>query len=272
MERERPMSQPTSDTDRLRVLSGELAARGPCVVGATGGSGTRVVARILREGGMFVGEELNRYEDAVQLGFFSDRWIDRYVGAGGSPPPSLLEEMAADLRAVLAGHLATLPDDAPAWGWKEPRSIYLLPFFAQAMPSLRFLHFIRDGRDMAFSKNQQQLKKHGKAVLGRELRLARTSTRSIALWSRVNEAAADFGEQELGSRYLRVRFEDLCAGPGETVRAIFDFFGLEGDAEAIGEREIRPPDTLGRWRDRRRGVVEALDRTAGDALRRFGYS
>jgi hypothetical protein len=166
--------------------------------------------------------------------------------------------------------LGDLPASARVWGWKEPRSIYLVPFFDAAMPSLRFLHFLRDGRDMAFSENQNQLVKHGDALLGDDLRKEKTPVRSIAVWSRVNSAAADYGEQQLGERYLRVRFEDLCAQPAETVRRIFDFFGLEGDAEGAAA-EVRPPDTLGRWQLRRKGVVDALHRTAEPALARFGY-
>ncbi len=255
--------------ERPRVIREALAANGPCVIGATGGSGTRVVARIVRSGSMFIGEKLNRYEDAVELGFYSDRWIDRYLAGGRSP--ELLEQMAADLRSVLEDHVSPLPEDARAWGWKEPRSIYLQRFWHETMPSLRFLHFVRDGRDIAFSENQNQLKKHGEAALGDELRRAKMPVRSIALWNRVNQAAADYGEEALGARYLRVRFEDLCADPVETVERIYRFFGLEGDVEAIARAEVRPPDTLGRWRLRRKGVVDELNRTAESTLRRFEY-
>jgi hypothetical protein len=93
------------------------------------------------------------------------------------------------------------------------------------MPGLRFLHFLRDGRDIAFSKNQNQLNWHGRAVLGDELEKARTATRSLALWNRVNLAAAEYGERHLGPRYLRVRFEDLCSDPRVTVESIFEFLG-----------------------------------------------
>jgi hypothetical protein len=253
----------------LRVVPAGLTVDGPNVVGATGGSGTRVVARILRAGGMFTGDKLNRYEDAVELGFYSDRWIDSYVQAGDEPSDGVRREMAADLGAVLADHLSGLPEDAVAWGWKEPRSIYLLRFWNETMPGVRFLHFVRDGRDLAFSENQNQLKTHGKAVLGDELRKAKTPIRSIALWNRVNAAAADYGERELGPRYLRVRFEDLCAEPGPTVARVYDFFGLDGDAAAVGEAEVRPPETLGRWR--RHKLADELTRVGEPTLRRFGY-
>jgi Sulfotransferase family len=252
-----------------RLVPAGVTVYGPNVVGATGGSGTRVVAKILRAGGMFTGDKLNPYEDAVELGFYSDRWIDPYVEAGGEPSEGVRRAMADDLRAVLADHLSGLPGDAVAWGWKEPRSIYLLRFWNEVMPGVRFLHFVRDGRDLAFSENQNQLKTHGKAVLGDDLRKAKTPIRSIALWNRVNAAAADYGEQELGPRYLRVRFEDLCAEPGPTVTRIYDFFGLEGDAAGIGEATVRPPETLGRWRSHK--LAEELTRTGEATLGRFGY-
>jgi len=34
---------------------------------------------------------------------------------------------------------------------------------------------------------------------------------------------------------------------------------------------VRPPDTLGRWQLRRKGIVDELHRTAEPALARFGY-
>ena len=258
------------ETTNRTVLPEELALPGPNVIGATGGSGTRVVARILRMAGVYTGEKLNPYEDAVELGFFSDRWINGYVEAAGDVAPDRRAEMASDLRAVLADHLATVRAGAVAWGWKEPRSIYLLRFWNETMPGLRFLHFLRDGRDMAFSKNQNQLNWHGPAVLGDELRKAQTPVRSIALWNRVNLAAADYGERELGERYLRVRFEDLCADPAATVGSIFGFFGVDADVPAAAAL-VRPPDTLGRWRQRSAKTVAELDETAREALERFGY-
>jgi len=265
------MNETTETAGPLEVLPAPPGVPGPCVIGATGGSGTRVVARIVRAAGLYIGEKLNPYEDAVELGFYSDRWVDRFVAGGTDAAGPLRADMAADLRGVLTDHLETLPADARSWGWKEPRSIYLLRFWDAALPGLRYLHFIRDGRDMAFSENQNQLKKHGDAVLGDDLRRARTSTRSIAVWSRINAEAADYGETTLRDRYLRVRFEDLCGAPGETVDRIFRFFGLEGDAEAVAQAEIRPPDTLGRWKLRRKGVIAELHREAGPELERFGY-
>ena len=251
-------------------LDEPLSERLPNTIGATGGSGTRVVARIVREGGMFIGTNLNQYEDALDFAGFSDRWINTFVSSNSDLAPTDWEEMNDDLESVVATHVLERPDGM-LWGWKEPRSIYLLPFYHRVMPSLRFLHFIRDGRDMAFSENQNQLVKHGGAVLDETELGWRKPVQSIALWTRVNVRAADYGEQEMGDQYLRVSFEELCTDPAPTVERIYTFFGLEGDSTRVAQDEVRPPDTLGRWRGKRDKVVDELNRVAEPALSRFGY-
>ena len=61
---------------------------------------------------------------------------------------------------------------------------------------------------MAFARNQNQLKLHGDAVLGPPVSSELGPRNSIALWSRINLMAAEYGETRLRHHYLRVRFED----------------------------------------------------------------
>jgi hypothetical protein len=252
----RPEPAPVSESEWER-----LGSDGPVVIGATGGSGTRVLARVVQRAGMYLGSDLNRSEDALDFAAFSDRWIDRHEAGETSP------EMVPELRALVARQHAEA--HGRPWGWKEPRSLYLLQFLDEQLPGLRFVHVVRDGRDMALSSNQVQLRKHGDAVLGRSDEPA--ELRSIALWREVNLRAADYGERELGDRYLRLRFEDLCRKPVPSVAAVLRFLGLEGDAERIAAGEVEPPETLGRWREADPELRDALEARAGDALRRFGY-
>ena len=136
----------------------ETAVQGPNVIGATGGSGTRVVARIVRRGGLFIGTNLNVSEDALDFGDYSDRWINVFLAHRPVDRASTLRaEMTHDLETTVERHLLPLDAISRPWGWKEPRSVFLLPFFASYFSGLKFLHVVRDGRDMAYSANQNQI-------------------------------------------------------------------------------------------------------------------
>jgi hypothetical protein len=50
----------------------------PLVIGATGGSGTRVVAAIVRRAGYFIGTNLNNSLDSMEFPTMYDRWINRF--------------------------------------------------------------------------------------------------------------------------------------------------------------------------------------------------
>jgi sulfotransferase family protein len=255
-----------------QTIAGPAGILGPYVIGATGGSGTRVVARLVRHGGLFIGTRLNISEDALDFGDYSDRWVNVFLaGRAAGLPPATRAAMLDDLTATLAKHLASLDPTAPAWGWKEPRSIFLLPFFHSQLPALKFLHVIRDGRDMAYSANQNQLRKHGDLLLDGNLAGASEPVRSIALWSRLNLLTAEYGETVLRTRYLRIRFEDLCREPGPTIARIFAFFGLRGDVEDLARLEVSPPESLGRWRSEAPDTLEEVLRAGRLALERFGY-
>jgi hypothetical protein len=121
---------------------------------------------------------------------------------------------------------------------------------------------------MAFSENQNQLRKHGEAsgisLDGPE------PVRSIALWARVNLAAASFGAEVLGDRYYRVRFEDVCADPARVAEGLLAWAGLDGDANAA-IAAVEQPAGLGRWRAADPALVAELEDVAGPALRAFGY-
>lgn len=241
---------------------------GPAVVGATGGSGTRVVARILQRAGLYIGNDLNESDDPLRFGDYSSRWIDTYLELGRAVSASVEQAMLEDLNQVLGAHCAPLASSPVRWGWKEPRSIFLLPFYVAHLPSLRFVHVVRDGRDMALSTNQNQLQMHADAA-GIDPDLPEP-VRSIALWSWINLETAAYGERELGDRYLRIRFEDLCSDPVGVTRSLYAFLALDAyPAPAVDLVDL--PETIGRWRAAEPELLAQLEEVAGEALRTFAY-
>jgi len=245
----------------------------PVIVGALGGSGTRVVARLIRLAGVFMGEHVNYAEDSEPIMHFYNDWLRRIVAGGEALTETELAAAEARFNASLAEHLLGLGSPEAPWGVKVPRNILMLPFWHRAYPELKFVHVLRDGRDMAYSADRNQLRMVGDLVLSPEERRYEETRQVMAYWRRVNLAAADFGEQRLGGRYLRVRFEDLCTAPVQVCEALWAFVGAADPMRLRldGLRQITPPPSLGRWRTHSAGDLAELEAAGAPALGRFGY-
>jgi len=244
----------------------------PVVIGAIGGSGTRVVVRILRHGVYFMGRNLNESEDAMEFVEFYDRWINRFIRRKEVPlNEDESDRMAREFDQCIARHRTAIDSPPAPWGWKEPRSIYLLPFLRAKFPRIRFIHVIRDGRDMAFSPNHNQWRKHGAPVLGEQWASAPQPVQMVALWEIANLEVAGYGEQ-MGPDYLLVKFESLCGDPYGTIERILDFVRAPRTGISAAVAEVRPPPTIGRWRTAADDeLAKAIEAAASTALHKFGY-
>jgi len=241
-----------------------LNAGAPLVIGGTGGSGTRAIKRMVDKTGRFMGANLNASDDALDLARFDWDWGLTWLEHGAS------EEMRAAFEQAVERHLAPAPRQVAAWGWKHPHSYLVLAFLNDRFPLLRFVHVVRDGRDMAMSANQNQLRHYGKLLLDDSLANAPPPIRSLAFWGEANLRAADYGEGQLGERYLRVRFEDVCSEPAASARRLFAFApGAEDVAVDAAVAAVRPPADIGRGAHV--AALGEIPAAARLALERFGY-
>jgi hypothetical protein len=164
------------------------------------------------------------------------------------------------------------------WGDKTPAYIEIVPALAAMFGDAKFIHLIRDGRDVAKS-----FQKHGWNGPGMH-----GYTRE---WLRAVELDMSLGKTPLNERILRVRYEDLVMHPEAALRRICSFIGESFEDQmllwqgkvtnAIPDREKRfhsglsrdmNPSDAGRWKRemtfREVFVAEAL---IGTALSHFGY-
>ena len=149
---------------------------------------------------------------------------------------------------------------------RTPWHVHHLPLIAEVYPDARFIHIIRDGRDVAWSVMAQPWEPWTVAEAAAEWRSAVEAGRAAA--------------SALGDRLLEVRHEDLAAEPGAVVPRVYAHLGLEsGIEEAIAAaREKVNVSThdqrvrLGEWREGwGRRERRDFDRAAGDLLREIGY-
>jgi hypothetical protein len=256
----------------------------PIVVFGIGGSGTRAVAQILSAAGVHIGPRLNKASDSHVIHRFLRKWSDSYLEQSGwvdafasdasAPLPGPADpRITADLERALVDQRAGIPADDARWGWKHPRSAYLLPVFQQVVPDAHTVQLVRDGRDMAYSGNQNQLAVFGELLLG-DLAGRPEPVRSIALWDRVNLAALRLSRRHRPERHLLVRYEDLCAEPRPQIRRLFAHLQFPAD-EALVDRAaglVAPSPGSQRWRAADPAELHAVETAGSNALSEFGYA
>jgi hypothetical protein len=149
---------------------------------------------------------------------------------------------------------------------------------------MRFLHVVRDGRDLAFGKETAFRIAAGAdgtgvysaaRAMGDEFVNQPSSVRMTAFWAQVNTLAADFGESEMGENYRRIRLEDICANPENVVRELFAFVGADADDQLIAKTaaDVVWPKTIGLHRRvKDLNLLERVTATASPALERFHYA
>lgn len=246
------------------------AAASPVVVAAVGGSGTRVLVQVLRKAGWFMGNRVDsRNEDSLPVAWFLSKWL-RKLKDFPNLDGRTLAGARADFERMLNVHRRGIPSPVAPWGFKNPRSMWLLPFLAERFPKMRFVHVIRDPRDMMLSENRYFLRQHGHWILGSDW-WRNPLAAQLELWRMGNTRAAEFGQQYLSDRYHMLRYEDLCQRPAETVTRLLQFLDaprveVGSLIEGIGDR-----GNIGRWRHADKPEVLELSQSVRGDLERFGY-
>lgn len=251
--------------------------RHPIVVGGTGGSGTRAVRDLLIRAGVSMGTNVNGPGDALDFEPFLGRWINPILEStetlafrAEDLPASIRRRATREFHRRMRRYLRTIPS-GQRWGWKNPRSIYILPLIHFLIPGFYFVHVVRDGRDMAVSSNQNQYRKHFSSLFHATRSEAEQVMESCTMWARTNGEVADWCERVLGNRYVRLRLEDLCKTPREVAANLLGALDLEVSRADDAVIALKTPATIERWRTLPNEISERLTSVAGDTLRRFGY-
>jgi hypothetical protein len=258
---------------------------GPLVIGGVGGSGTRLVAELAQHLGTSLGGDCNHSLDTLWATLLLRRpeWLrqreerrgweidlafdvleDAVNGRLAMTPEvtALLEQAEADqVRLGLDRHwtgmrLASLAGAgrsgvAPErWGWKEPSSHhYLRHLHRHYGPTLRYVHVIRNGLDMAYSTNQWQVRVWGWRY-GIDAPHRVSPQASVDYWIRANREAVATGADLPAGCFLLVDFDRLCADPASGVDALLRFLELDPPSEVVDKLVALPraPASTGRWR------------------------
>jgi len=175
----------------------------------------------------------------------------------------------------------------PLAGEKAPYYVRYLPHLHTLFPWARFVHIIRDGREVALSLVHWAERK-GKGPVARFAMARGEPVAVCALWWAGRVRAGRHDGAALGpTLYHEMRYEGLVGQAEETIRAITDFLGLafdpqimrfnEGKVQKDSKRSAKsawlpPVKGLRDWRtDMSARDIELFEALAGDLLDELGY-
>lgn len=268
----------------------------PVVVGALGGSGTRVFGQMMLALGLHIGSNRNHAEDSLTASLLFNRpghaedldtnidrfdWISRLLLGTASVADRFAVLGAVGgvrhppLRYRLRYALGSVRERGPAggahgWGFKEPNTHLFLPSLARAFANMRFIYVMRHPLDMAFSGNRQQLANWA-PMFGIEVPDAddELPAAQLDLWLASTERALRIGPELCGDRFLAVDYEGLLDDPAAGVGPIRAHIGgdptvTDADLAALVER----PATAGRYQDE---DLSQFRPDQLDAVREYGF-
>jgi hypothetical protein len=171
-------------------------------------------------------------------------------------------------------------------GEKSPGYVRYLPTLRGLWPEARFVHVVRDGRDVC--QSVLSWRKAGRNP-GKFTTWAEDRITTAALWWEWHvrlgrEEGRDLG----GDRYYELRQESLAADPVRECAALCAFLGLRYDEAMVRYQEHRAEGSWGRsakgrwlpptpalrdWRSQMAASdVERFEAAAGDLLGELGYA
>ena len=267
------------------MISGEPSEPFPFIV-ACGRSGTTLLRGMLERGGRIAIppesyfpvslEQRHARETFAPADFVADlrangRFRDWEIAI---PDVSRASSFAEAVRSVYAAYARAR--GAERYGDKTPSFVLHVDLLADLFPESRFVHLIRDGRDVARSLVRMSFGPSGLP------RAAEVWTRRV---SRGRASGARLGD----GRYLEIRYENLVRDPSSALREVCSFVRIEyHDAMLTPElgtllvpEQERPhhanlsrPVTPG-LRDWRRDMPDAdvavVEAVAGELLSDLGY-
>lgn len=273
-------------TAMLAELAREFAHLGPpIIVFNKSHSGSRLLAQLLSDLGVFMGADLNESNDALPIldlvHFITERHIPDFAGLYQNGDPDLPQAVRSSMAAHLQGF-----QPPGRWGWKLCETTYIVPVLAQIFPDAKFVHLVRDGRDVAFCDHVAPKAAFWRKVYFHTDRIERwigfpMTNRAYRAnahifnarhWVMSVSLGRAYGAM-LGDRYIEVRYEDLISDLKGTARALCDRLELAyDDARVTALSKSVYSNRVSKWsREPKWKVREALS-ILEPALSELGYS
>jgi len=245
---------------------------GPIVIGGFSGSGTRMVAKIVKNSGVYMEPDSGGKMDSQWVCNNIDSSCDGIINSNSFDQSNRIEKYKK-YKTIILGKIKKEGLSHLAYGWKAPRDIYHIKALYETFKNLLFIHLIRDGRDMALSKNTGFLRVYGKCFFNDSL-ANDIPIKKAFLWNHSNVFVRDYIDSckiDMSKKYLIVRYEDVCQNPESEIARIQNFIGLY---QKVDPSIVEPSEGIGRWSrldDTKKELKMAIQNEVKEGLEVYNY-
>ena len=241
----------------------------PIGVGGVGGSGTRLIADLLNHMGAFMGPYVQPSNDNLSWPPFRKLLAD-IDPLDESTRRKIAFKDIARFEAEMLGLYTSGKTNHHTWFWKVPTTFFWLEYLAEYFEGMKYIHVIRHGVDMAFTKNIRQFVNWAHFV-GIEVSTPVEIAQLLEYWIKANDLAVSKARDLLGERFLLLSFDDVCTRPQQTLEEMMEFVGTPASEVDIDTLLglINKPSSMGRYQQHDYRTIFTGDML--DAVRSYGF-
>lgn len=262
-----------------------ISDKAPVIIGGFGGSGTRVVAEILKKSNFFIGSDLNESNDNLLFTFlfkFPKKYENiKTIGKYNKEITSLLllhENLFFNKRLSFKEKLKIIQlaynhsirnyyyplkwsiqrilkiittnkkEECGRWGFKEPHTAFFINNLGNFYPNAKYILVIRNGLDIIYTKTDQQFKYWGDFFNIKNEGFSE-ELQKFNYWYNYNKYTLVTLERLFKDRYLVLNYEQLFLNREETAYKILKFIGAQNtDIDEI-IKFIQMPNSYNRYKN-----------------------
>jgi hypothetical protein len=254
----------------IATLLGRIGTgQGPVIVGGIGDSGTRGVRDVLVHFGATMLDEKHVVADSKDSLIYMQHFLTvNSKGKAHARSPAGLYNTPMKMAHSINYNESVVPEDfwqrgrqwvakmidrtmtvsqqlreahgvakLDPWGFKHPRTALLLPYWHSTLGGkFKFIHVLRDGKDVSQGENQIIFQDHCALYYGRAC--SDSIGQHFAFWADLNRDIFEYVMQSSlhADQYLAIRVEDLVVGNEACYRRLAAFVGSAGAADGFQER------------------------------------
>jgi len=213
---------------RIKEQAAFLSTLQPLMLMGRGHSGTRVLSFACMHLGIQLGT-------SAATGDADDRTFTRTIkkivtrNLAVGMPARVEENDLIRFQNAVCKYYKTIGSPQTLWGWKFPETYLIGDYVARTFPNARYIHLVRDGRDLAFKNHltDDPHRKLGKKLLSHIDAMNQPHHLQAALsWAFQVDQFDSFRAKLNAGQVYDMQFEDICREPMTAIEGLCDFLKI----------------------------------------------